>query len=126
MKIRVFVEDTDAGGIVYHSNYFKYCERARSEALWSNGFSVVDGDCGFVVKSIKDAEFIKPAKLGDILEVKTSLVSSKKTSFVLKHEIFRGDELIFKTDMLIVYICSGRPVKVEQGVMELLNRGLIP
>ncbi len=124
MKMRVYVEDTDAGGIVYHSNYFKYCERARSEALWSNGFSVVDGKCGFIVKTITNANFIKPAKLGDVLEIKTSLISSKKTSFVLCHEIFRGDEVIFKTDMLIVYVCNGRPARIEQGVMDLLKGGL--
>ncbi len=122
MQIRVYYEDTDAGGIVYHANYFRYCERARSEDFWSNGFEVVDSGRGFVVKSIRNANFIKPAKLGDILEVKTKLISHKKTSFVVLHEIFRGEQKIFETEILAVYVQDEKPVKMSDEIIRYLTK----
>ena len=80
MKMRVYYDDTDAGGIVYHSNYLKFCERARSEYVFSslNSQPFNDGFC-FVVRDIK-AKFIKSAKLGDILDIKTKCVELKNAS----------------------------------------------
>ncbi len=121
MKMRVYFEDTDCGGIVYHSNYFKFCERARSEAFWQNGLKVQEGSCGFIVKSINNADFIKPALLGDMLEIRTKLLSCKKTSCNLRHEIYRGDEKIFQTDLRAVYVCDKKPARFSQEVMEFLH-----
>ncbi len=123
MKIRVYYEDTDVGGIVYHANYFKYCERARSEDYWQHGFGVMDASSGFVVKSIKNANFIKPAKLGDILEVKTRLISHKKTSFVVLHEIYKNEQKIFESEILAVYVQNGKPAKMSDELIKYLTRG---
>jgi len=79
MKIRIYYEDTDAGGIVYHTNYIKFCERARSEIFFKSDFEVMDKNSGFVVKNL-NANFFKPAKLGDMIEVKTKLVEAKNAS----------------------------------------------
>ncbi len=121
MKVRVYYEDTDSGKVVYHSNYFKFCERARSEFFWQNGKNIEEGGCGFLVKKIMMADFIKPAKLGDLLEVQTYITSYKKASFVVHHDIFRDDEKIFETDILAVYLCAdGKPSRIPQEKMDLL------
>ncbi len=120
MKIRIYYEDTDAGGIVYHSNYFKYCERARSEAFFSNDVPLCNENCGFIVRKIIDADFIKPAFLGDLLDVHVKMVSHKKTSFTVLHEIYRNGEKIFQTHLLAVYVCDGKPSKIPQNVFDFL------
>lgn len=80
MKVRIYYEDTDAGGIVYHTNYIKYCERARSEHFFSHG--MLPGDTnkyGFVVRKI-NADFLGSTKLGDLLTVRTSILELKKAA----------------------------------------------
>lgn len=120
MKIRIYYEDTDAGGIVYHSNYFKYCERARSEAFFKNGISFFGENSGFVVKKIFDAEFIKPAKLGDLLDVTIKVSNHKRASFNILHEVYRDEEKIFQANMQMVYICNKKPTKIPQNILDFL------
>ena len=76
MKIRVYYEDTDAGGIVYYSNYLNFCERARSDAFFNRGLTPVLESGHFVVKKLT-ADYSLSAKLGDLLEVHTELVARK-------------------------------------------------
>ena len=76
MKIRIYYEDTDAQGIVYHANYIKFCERARSEALMQAGVDFARADAHFVVSELC-AKFLRPARLGDTLEIHTSLAALK-------------------------------------------------
>lgn len=120
MKIRIYYEDTDVGGVVYHTNYLKYCERARSEAFWQNDMEVCSDKCGFVVKKILHANFIHSAHLGDLLQVKTKVIEHKKTSFVVHHEIFRDDDKIFETDILAVYLCDGKPSRIPKATLDFL------
>ena len=86
MKFRIYYDDTDAQGIVYHSNFLKFCERARSEIFFSNGVNFTSNS-HFVVSRI-DAKFIKPAFLGDIIDVKTTIKEIKKASLILFQEIY--------------------------------------
>ncbi len=114
MQIRVYYEDTDTGGIVYHSNYINYCERARSEAFFLRGLSPELETGGFVAKKL-EANFIKPAKLGDILEIKNRLIQMKSASFSLKQEIFREDIKIFELSITLAYVNhKGRPQKLGE------------
>lgn len=115
MKIRVYYEDTDTGGIVYHSNYLNYCERARSEAFFSRGLSPDLNTGAFVAKKL-EANFIKPAKLGDMLEVKSELLNMKSASFILKQTIYKENEKIFELDITLAYINhDGRPQKLGEA-----------
>ncbi|PZT48327.1 4-hydroxybenzoyl-CoA thioesterase [Helicobacter valdiviensis] len=106
MKIRIYYEDTDCGGIVYHANYLKYCERARSEWFFTLGLSPQDKEVGFVVKSMQ-IEFLHPAKLGDLLEVKTKILELKSASILLEQEIFLQEKKIFSATILLVCIKLG-------------------
>lgn len=87
MQMRVYYEDTDCGGIVYHSNYLKYCERARSEMFFKNGIAPLQNGIGFVVKDMQ-IYFNYPAKLGDLLEVQTQIIEQKSASLKLLQTIF--------------------------------------
>lgn len=114
MKIRVYYEDTDTGGIVYHSNYLNFCERARSEAFFSRDLSPVLKTGSFVAKKL-EANFIKPAKLGELLEVKSELKQMKSASFTLTQTIYKDEEKLFEMDIVLVYINNdGRPQKIDE------------
>lgn len=115
MQIRVYYEDTDVGGVVYHSNYLNFCERARSHLFFDAGRSPILEGGHFVAKHI-DADYLKSARLGDILEVKTSLSEMKNASFTLLQEIFRGDEKLFVMTIVLVYIdFEGKMTKIPES-----------
>jgi len=114
MKIRVYYEDTDAGGIVYHTNYIKYCERARSEIFFQKNMVPTMGEeSGFVVRNIT-ANFIATAKLGDMLTVTTKLLALKSSSLVLSQEVWRGKLKLFSMEIVLVYINKGKPSRIPE------------
>ena len=87
-QVRIYFEDTDCGGIVYHTNYIKYCGRARSEIFFANTMQPYSGNCGFVVSGL-EAKFYASAKLGDVLEVQTEVLQMRQTSVRLRQDIYR-------------------------------------
>ena len=121
MKIRVYYEDTDLGGIVYHTNYIKYCERARSELFFSKGFSPLDAEQrGFIVRNIK-ADFLATSTLGDILEVKSTILRVKKSSMVLLQEVFKEDIKVFSMEILLVYVDNGKPIRIPEDFKTIFD-----
>ncbi len=93
--IRVYYEDTDAAGVVYHSNYLKYMERARTEWLRELGFSqqVLREETGVIIVIVDlDMKFVRPAKLDDLLEVKSTLIKARGVSFLFDQSIERSQE----------------------------------
>jgi len=121
MKIRVYYEDTDAGGIVYHTNYIKYCERARSEAFFAKGLVPLEGEkSGFVVRKI-DANFLASAKLGDMLSVKTKIMTTKSSSITLLQEVWNEEVKLFSMEILLVYVDSGKIRRIPQEFKELFE-----
>jgi acyl-CoA thioester hydrolase len=95
--IRVYYEDTDAAGVVYHSNYLKYMERARTEWLRKLGFSqeVLREESGnIIVVSEMDIKFVRPAKLDDLLEVNSTLIKVTGASFLFEQSIKKMQEKI--------------------------------
>lgn len=120
MQIRVYYEDTDTGGIVYHSNYLNFCERARSQAFFDKGMLPVLDDGHFVARKIV-ADYFKSAKLGDVLEVKTQLLEMKAASFTLKQSIYREQEKLFELEILLVHTSfEGAVKKIDQKTKELI------
>ena len=121
MKIRVYYEDTDAGGIVYHTNYIKYCERARSEIFFERGAKPLVSDrSGFVVRNIK-ADFLATSALGDILDVTSSILSTKSSSLLLLQEVWREEVKVFSMEILLVYIDEGRPKRIPESFREIFD-----
>jgi acyl-CoA thioester hydrolase len=114
MLIRVYYEDTDAGGIVYHTNYIKYAERARSEIFFERGMMPSESkDSGFVVRDLK-AGFLATSALGDMLEVTSKILKLKNSSMVLLQEIYKKDVKIFSMEVLLVYIDKGKPCRIPE------------
>lgn len=121
MKIRVYYEDTDAGGIVYHTNYIKYCERARSEIFFEKGLKPTLGESsGFVVKDIK-ASFLATASLGDMLEVSTSILKLKNSSIILLQEVWKDKNKLFSMEVVLVYIDKGKPCRIPEVFREVFE-----
>lgn len=121
MKVRIYYEDTDAGGIVYHTNYIKYCERARSQMFFDDGRMLGENNCHFVVKHL-EADFIKPAILGDMIEIKTEMLDIKGASIDVLHTIFRGKEVLFRAKILIVFVCNAKPTRLTEEMREFFQK----
>ena len=106
-NIKVYYEDTDAGGVVYYANYLKFLERARTEALVTIGFNnkKIKEDYGalIIVKSC-NIEYKKPSYLEDELKIRSFVKSVTKTSFFMSQFISRGDELIVEAKVHLVFV----------------------
>ncbi len=122
MKIRVYYEDTDLGGITYHANYLKYCERARSEIFFKKNMMPTLGENeGFVVRNI-DADFLATSTLGDMLEVSTEIVRIKSSSMVLLQEVWKEKVKIFSMKIVLVYIDKGKPCRIPEVFQEIFKK----
>lgn len=120
MKIRVYYEDTDVGGVVYHSNYLNFCERARSQVFFEKGLSPILETGHFVARKIV-ADYFQSAKLGDILEVKTGLVKMGSASFSLKQTIFKEEIKVFELEILLAFINhDGKVQKIDKDTKTLI------
>ncbi len=113
MNIRVYYEDTDISGFVYHSNYFNFCERARSELFFSQGLSPVNGDSHFVVSEV-NGKFIKSAKFGDLLNVETDVMEIKNFSLKLLQTIYRDDEKVFEATITLAHLKGIKLSKISR------------
>ncbi len=120
MKIRVYYEDVDAGGIVYHSKYINFCERARSEIFFTKEISPKFGEYHFVVKSL-EAHYHKPACLGDMLEVGTKLLEAKGAVVRLYHWIKKEELLCFEMTITLVCMRGLRPARPPQEFVQVLQ-----
>ena len=117
---RVYHEDTDFIGIVYYANYFKFIERARSEAIREAGIDQgnlrVDSGISFVVSNL-EANFIKSAKFNDLLLTRTDLIYVRSASVGLSQKIFQNEELIFIAKVKLACInLEGRPVRIPNAL----------
>ena len=119
-KIKVYYEDTDSGGVVYYANYLKYLERARTEALFSIGYSnnkiQQDFNSLIIVKSC-NIEYKKPAYLEDELTVRSFVKSITKTSFFMNQIITRNNEVIVEAQIHLVFVNKdGKPKKIPEQI----------
>ena len=115
-KLKVYYEDTDAGGVVYYANYLKFLERARTEALVTLGFNnkKIKEDFGalIIVKSC-NIEYKMSAYLEDELNIRSFVKSFTKTSFFMYQFISRGDDLIAEAKVHLVFVNKeGKPIKI--------------
>ena len=120
-NVKVYYEDTDAGGVVYYANYLKYLERARTEALSTIGLSntKIKNDFGalIIVKSC-NIEYKKSAYLEDDLQIKSFVDSTSKTSFLMNQSIFKDEELIVEAKIHLVFINEKfKPVKIPEKIL---------
>ena len=119
-KLKVYYEDTDAGGVVYYANYLKYLERARTEALFSIGFSNKKIQNQFnsliIVKSC-NIEYKKSAHLEDELKIRSFVKSITKTSFFMNQIITKDEDTIVEAQVHLVFVNEeSKPVKIPEEI----------
>ena len=118
--LKVYYEDTDAGGVVYYANYLKFLERARTEALQIIGYSnqKVKKDFGsLIIVKACNIEYKKPASLEDELTIRSFVKSITKTSFFMNQIITKGEETIVEAQVHLVFINDlGKPVKIPDEI----------
>ena len=121
-NVKVYYEDTDAGGVVYYANYLKYFERARTEALTTIGLSNLEIKEKFgsliVVKSC-NIEYKKQANLEDKLSIRSFVKSVTKTSFFMNQFITRDDIPIVDAQVRLVFVNqNNKPVKIPDIIFD--------
>ena len=121
-KLKVYYEDTDAGGIVYYANYLKFLERARTESLVTLGFNnkKIKEDFGslIIVKSC-NVEYKNPAYLEDELNIRSFVKSITKTSFFMNQFISKGEDIIVEAKIHLVFVNNeGKPVRIPSALFQ--------
>ena len=125
-SLRVYYEDTDAGGIVYHANYLNFCERARTEMIHEYGLTNSDLtkelNVLIVVRHI-DVNYTAPGKLEDMLVVKSRVTEFGRTSFVMEQIVTRNNLTL--ATLMVKLVCidadTGRPVKVPEKLRQIFS-----
>ena len=127
LSIRVYYEDTDFSGVVYHASYLRFMERGRTELLRDLGIhqqAIHSGDTdhkpfAFVVRGM-NIEFLKAAKMDDMLVVETSAKDVKGASAILAQRVLRGDEVLVTADVRVAAIADGKAARLPAEVREKL------
>jgi len=122
---KVYYEDTDAGGVVYYSNYLKYLERARSEAIYTLGLSnksLLKNYGIFIIVKSCNINYLKPALFEDEIKVISTVQSISRTSFIMNQEILKKTDVITKAIVhLVVVNKNGKPSKIPDVLKEGLK-----
>ena len=120
LKLKVYYEDTDSGGVVYYANYLKFLERARTEALFSIGFSnkkIQEQFNSLIIVKSCNIEYKKSAYLEDELTIRSFVKSITKTSFFMNQIISKADDVIVESQVHLVFINKdGKPVKIPDEI----------
>jgi len=124
LEIRVYYEDTDHSGRVYHANYLKFCERGRSETLKCAGIFHTDlaaQDLFFVVRHM-DCDFLGAATIDDVVSVETRLHQQGRAKFVLDQRVLRGEEELFAARVTLAMVnAQGRPQRIPAGLLQKIS-----
>ncbi|WGE45569.1 tol-pal system-associated acyl-CoA thioesterase [Actinobacillus equuli subsp. haemolyticus] len=123
--IRVYYEDTDAGGVVYHANYICFFERARTEYLRQVGFSqqqLLAGSFAFVVKKL-EIDYKIPARLDDLLRIETVVTELKKATIVFQQQLWRDDICLSEAKVTVasVDLTKMKPVAIPDDIRQALQ-----
>ena len=123
MEVRIYYEDTDAAGVVYHANYLKYFERARTEYFRERGLLVAElAAAGHVFPVVRmEVDFMSPARHDDLLSIVTKPVQSSGASFSLRQQIFRTDDNRLLVNALVKLACIGPNLKARRIPTEVLQ-----
>jgi len=131
LPVRIYYEDTDFTGVVYHANYLRYFERGRSDFLRLAGIhhtALLEGPepTGFAVNKI-NLEFVKPARIDDALRVRTVFETMRGPRIFISQELLRGNETLARAQLEVCCISlTGRPRKPPATLLERLKPFLEP
>ncbi|MEM9988449.1 MAG: tol-pal system-associated acyl-CoA thioesterase [Pseudomonadota bacterium] len=122
LEIRIYFEDTDFSGIVYHANYLKYFERGRTEALRSTGLNHHDllekEQLVFTLRHI-DVTYHRPAKIDDVVNIRTTISEIRGARLIFSQKAYRGEDLL--AEAIVTVACmtlEGRPQRLPKDMRE--------
>jgi acyl-CoA thioester hydrolase len=129
LPVRVYFEDTDCAGVVYHANFLKFCERGRSDFIRLLGIdakglaSPEQGEPSvFVVRRV-EIDYLKPGRMDDVLEIVTGCVEIGSASLVLQQDVRRDGSLLARARVSVVLVSSaGKPQRLGALVRNALQR----
>ena len=128
IPIRIYYEDTDFSGLVYHASYLRFLERGRTEFLRAHGIKqteLFDEESGapltFVVRSMR-IEFIKPARMDEELTVETAIAKIGGASLEMAQRILRGEETLVAADVRVAAVVAGKARRLPEAILERLGR----
>ena len=133
LPIRVYFEDTDFTGLVYHANFLKFCERGRSDFIRLLGIdhrSLANPEEGepalFVVRRI-EIDYLRPARIDEVLEVVTHCAEIGRATLILDQQVIRGETILARAKVSVVLVSpSGKPRRLGALVREALERFVNP
>jgi acyl-CoA thioester hydrolase len=128
LPVRVYYEDTDFSGAVYHANYLKFCERGRSDCLRLLGihhhemhWHETEGRMGFVVRRMV-CDFRRPARIDDLLEIETRFRDMAGARMELEQKVLRQGEVLFTAEVTVALVdAAGRPKRFPKAMAEALK-----
>ncbi len=124
LPIRVYYEDTDFSGLVYHASYLRFLERGRTDSLRVAGVdqsTLHEGDgIVFVVRRMT-IDYLRAARMDDILTVETRTAEVRGASLVIFQRILRGDEVIVTAEVRVAALSGGRPARIPDGLRAVLG-----
>ena len=124
--IRVYYEDTDFSGIVYHANYLRFIERARTEMVREKDIhqgEILSGEKLFFVVARMNLEFLRPARMDDLLTVETKPVKIGAAILELEQTVRRDDEVLFTARVFIAAVSDGKARRLPREIREKLQPG---
>ncbi|MFT7403337.1 tol-pal system-associated acyl-CoA thioesterase [Zhongshania sp.] len=124
MPLRVYMEDTDAGGIVFYVNYLKFFERARTEYMRAQGFdkaAFIDDSLMFVVTNLA-TKYLRPARLDEQLIVTAKVIAAAKASLSFDQRVYRGDEVLCEAQVRLACVdrISLKPKRMPAALLSVL------
>jgi acyl-CoA thioester hydrolase len=129
MHVRIYYEDTDFSGIVYHANYLRFMERGRTNYLRLVGadhralFEQTEKEApsfAFVVRSMK-IDFLRPAFMDDLLEVRSLSKEVSGASITLFQQVMRGEEVIMEAEVRVAFVSEGKPRRIPEPLRKAMG-----
>jgi 4-hydroxybenzoyl-CoA thioesterase len=125
LPLRVYMEDTDAGGIVFYVNYLKFFERARTEYMRALGFhkaAFIDDSLMFVVTNLT-TKYLRPAKLDEQLIVTARVIAAAKASLIFDQQVIRGDEVLCEAEVKLACVDRDtlKPKRLPEALLSVLT-----
>jgi acyl-CoA thioester hydrolase len=125
LPVRVYYEDTDFSGLVYHASYLRFLERGRTELLRAAGVdqSVLHagGEGLFFAVRRMTIDWLVPARMDDVLEVETRTAEVRGASIVIAQRILRGEQVLLTADVRVAALAGGRPARLPDPLRAILE-----